>query len=51
MLYTFARVDAVLQMNVCDYFTHGRRGRVRLHEKGGTGRMPRWRQSSGRPDR
>src|ERR1019366_7924096 len=36
MLYTFARVGAVLQMNVGDYFTQGRRGRVRLHEKGGT---------------
>jgi site-specific recombinase XerD len=35
MLYTFARVGAVLQMNVRDYFTQGRRGRVRLHEKGG----------------
>lgn len=35
MLYTFARIGAVLQMNVCDYFTQGRRGRVRLHEKGG----------------
>ena len=35
MLYTFARVGAVLQMNVGDYFTQGRRGRVRLHEKGG----------------
>jgi integrase/recombinase XerD len=36
MLYTFARVGAVLQMNVGDYFTQGRRGRVRLHEKVGT---------------
>ena len=35
MLYTFARVGAVLQMNVSDYFIQGRRGRVRLHEKGG----------------
>jgi site-specific recombinase XerD len=35
MLYTFTRVGAVLQMNVGDYFTQGRRGRVRLHEKGG----------------
>ncbi len=26
MIYTFARVDAVLQMNVNDYFTQGRRG-------------------------
>jgi integrase/recombinase XerD len=35
MIYTFARVGAVLQMNVGDYFTQGRRGWVRLHEKGG----------------
>src|SRR5260370_35759668 len=35
MIYTFARVGAVLQMNVADYFTQGRRGWVRLHEKGG----------------
>lgn len=38
MPYTFARVGAVLQMNVSDYFTQGRRRRVRLHEKGGTER-------------
>jgi hypothetical protein len=31
MIYTFARVGAVLQMNVGDYFTQGRRGWVRLH--------------------
>ncbi len=35
MVYTFARIGAVLQMNVGDYFTQGRRGWVRLHEKGG----------------
>ena len=35
MIYTFARIGAVLQMNVSDYFTQGRRGWVRLHEKGG----------------
>jgi integrase/recombinase XerD len=35
MIYTFARVGAVLQLNVGDYFTQGRRGWVRLHEKGG----------------
>jgi site-specific recombinase XerD len=35
MVYTFARIGAVLQMNVEDYFTQGRRGWVRLHEKGG----------------
>jgi site-specific recombinase XerC len=35
MVYTFARVGAVLQMKVKDYFVQGRRGWVRLHEKGG----------------
>lgn len=35
MIYTFARIGAVLQMNVGDYFNQGRRGWVRLHEKGG----------------
>jgi site-specific recombinase XerD len=35
MVYTFARVGAVLQMNVGDYLSQGRRGWVRLHEKGG----------------
>ena len=33
MVYTFARVNAVLQMKVRDYFVQGRRGWVRLHEK------------------
>jgi len=35
MVYTFARVNAGLQMKVRDYFVQGRRGWVRLHEKGG----------------
>ena len=35
MVYTFARVNAVIRMQVKDYFTQGRRGWVRLHEKGG----------------
>jgi integrase/recombinase XerD len=35
MLYTFARVEAAVGMNVEDYFTQGRRAWVRLHEKGG----------------
>jgi integrase/recombinase XerD len=35
MIYTFARIGAVLQVNLGDYFTQGRRGWVRLHEKGG----------------
>ena len=35
MVYTFARVNAVIVMKVKDYFVQGRRGWVRLHEKGG----------------
>ncbi len=35
MVYTFARINAVLEMKVRDYFAQGRRGWVRLHEKGG----------------
>ena len=35
MVYSFARVNAVISMKVKDYFTQGRRGWVRLHEKGG----------------
>jgi site-specific recombinase XerD len=35
MVYTFARVNAVIRMKVKDYFAQGRRGWVRLHEKGG----------------
>jgi integrase len=35
MVYTFARVGAVLSMKVEDFFVQGRRGWVRLHEKGG----------------
>lgn len=35
MIYTFARIGAVLQMNVGDFYSQGRRGWVRLHEKGG----------------
>jgi integrase/recombinase XerD len=35
MVYSFARINAVLQMKVRDYFVQGRRGWVRLHEKGG----------------
>jgi integrase/recombinase XerD len=33
--YTFARVGAATAMRVEDYFIQGRRGWVRLHEKGG----------------
>jgi site-specific recombinase XerD len=35
MVYTFARINAVLEMKVRDYFVQGRRGWVRLDEKGG----------------
>jgi integrase len=35
MIYTFARVGAVVQLDVCDYFSQGRRGWLRFHEKGG----------------
>jgi integrase/recombinase XerD len=35
MVYTFARVNAVLHMKVKDYFVQGRNGWMRLHEKGG----------------
>ena len=35
MVYTFARVGAKVSMKVEDYFVQGRRGWVRLHEKGG----------------
>jgi len=35
MVYTFARVNAVLSMRVEDYFVQDRRGWVQLHEKGG----------------
>ena len=35
MTYSFARVGAVLKMKVRDHFIQGRRGNVRLHEKGG----------------
>ena len=35
MLYSFARVSAVLGMRRQDYFLQGSRGWLRLHEKGG----------------
>lgn len=35
MIFTFARIGAVVQMNVGDYYNQGRRGWIRLHEKGG----------------
>lgn len=35
MVYTFARVGAVLKMRVADVYIQGRRTWVRLHEKGG----------------
>jgi site-specific recombinase XerD len=35
MVYTFARVSAVIGMEVEDYYQNGRRCWIRLHEKGG----------------
>ena len=35
LVYTFARISAVLQMDVGDYHQRGKRWWVRLHEKGG----------------
>lgn len=35
MVYSFARVGAMVAMRVEDYYIQGRRSRVRLHEKGG----------------
>lgn len=35
MLFTFARVSAVVGMNVGDYYQIGKRTWIRLHEKGG----------------
>ena len=35
MVYSFARVSAVVAMNVEDYFQQGKRWWIRLHEKGG----------------
>ena len=34
MVFSFARVGAVLRMNVDDYFMKGKRSWIRLHEKG-----------------
>jgi integrase len=42
MVCSFARIGAVIQMKVGDYFVQGRRRWVRLHEKGGKERdVPR----------
>jgi site-specific recombinase XerD len=35
MVYTFARISAVVAMQIEDYFPNGKRWWVRLHEKGG----------------
>lgn len=35
MVFTFARIGAVVQMQIEDYFYQGHRAWVRLHEKGG----------------
>lgn len=39
MIYSFARVGAVTQMKVGDYFSIGKRWKIRLHEKGGKHRV------------
>ena len=50
MVYTFARVNAALEMKVADYYVQGRRGWVRLHEKGARSilspAMTTWRSTS-----
>jgi site-specific recombinase XerD len=35
MIYTFARVSAVVSMSVADYYQLGKRSWIRLHDKGG----------------
>jgi hypothetical protein len=35
MVYSFARVGPTSAMKVGDYFEHGKRAWLRLHEKGG----------------
>ena len=35
IVYTFARVNAAIEMKAKDYFSQGRRGWERLHERGG----------------
>jgi site-specific recombinase XerD len=35
MVYSFARVSAIVNMRVRDYYPHGKRYWIRLHEKGG----------------
>ncbi len=51
MTYSFARVGAVLKMEVRDYFIQGRRGHVRLHEKAQTQHWCQEPQSSPHPTR
>lgn len=36
MVYSFARIGAVLAMKIEDYYPQGKRWWLRLHEKGGT---------------
>ena len=35
MVYTFARMGAAISMRAEDFYVQGRRGRFRIHEKGG----------------
>jgi hypothetical protein len=48
--FTFAPVGAVLQMNVGDYFSQGRRGWLRFHEKGGKEQLTQAVDHSSIPD-
>jgi site-specific recombinase XerD len=41
MVYSFARISAVVAMQVEDYFANGKRWWLRLHEKGGKRRVSR----------
>ena len=40
MVYSFARVGAVVSMQVRDYYQQGKRWWLRLHEKGGERCVP-----------
>jgi hypothetical protein len=48
MLYSFARVSAVLKVKFDDYYHNGARRRLRLHEKGGKDRASPARGNIGR---
>src|SRR5260370_12409671 len=46
MVYSFARISAVVAMEVEDYFSNGKRWWLRLHEKGGKRRVSRTHRQS-----